>query len=88
MTPREIGEYVAARQEKYAQDFKQSAILLDGLATQIRRFLTFKKSEWITPKDLYPKVFGEKQTPQSANVSPERKQRIIANTWKSFLGVK
>ena len=87
MTPKEIGEYVAAQQEQETQDFKQSAILLDGLATQIRRFVVFKGSKWLTLKDLYPKIFGENPIRQPTNIAPERKQKIIVDKWKAFLGV-
>lgn len=69
------------------QKFRESAILLDGLATQLRKYFTIKKSEWVGPKELYPKAFGESQTPQSVNMAPERKQKVIVSTWKSFLGV-
>lgn len=83
----QIEEYVAAWQEREMQKFKDSAVLLDGLATQLRRYFTIKKSEWVGPKELYPKVFGESQAPQPVNMAPERKQKVIVSTWKSFLGV-
>lgn len=90
MSCREIGGYIEARQEQEQAEkkaeFKDSAILLNGFFIQLRAYFVAKDSRVLTPRDLYPNLF-EKKKPTPVNISPERKQKIITNTWKAFLGV-
>lgn len=90
MSCREIGAYLEARQEREQAEkkaeFMDSAALLNGLFTQLRAYFITKDSRVLTPRDLYPSLFEEKPS-APVDISPERKQEIITNTWKAFLGV-
>ena len=95
MSCQEIGGYIEARQEreqaeKKAEEeikFMDSATLLNGFFIQLRAYFVAKDSRVLTPRDLYPNLFKEKKASPPADISPERKQRIITNTWKAFLDV-
>lgn len=84
---KEIGEYVTARQEQEKQNFMKSARLLDNAALKIILGVNITKPKIITLHELYPGMFDQDQRPAPpANMTQERKDRIIAAKWRAFLG--
>lgn len=86
MTLPEVCEFIEVCRNKEEDDFKTKAQLLDGLSQQLISGLNLMKPKLITLKELYPKLFAEEKKPDS-DISPERKEKIAVDVWKSFLGV-
>ncbi|MCY1715227.1 hypothetical protein [Caproiciproducens galactitolivorans] len=89
MTLKQIGEYVTARQEQEKQNFMQSARLLDNAAMKIIAGRNLAHPKIISLHDFYPTLFESKdQSEPPENMTQDRKNRIITDKWKAFLGVK
>lgn len=82
MTLSEVFEYIKAFREQEQQEFKKRAILLDGLSLQLMSGLNMAKPKYLPLSKIHPEYFGT----QKQNIPPERKEKAIANTWKTFLG--
>lgn len=81
MTHREVGQYVTAVQARREAEFKERAILLDGLFRQWAATQA-KHPRVLGPRQLYPDLFRETR-PQA----PAARAQLAAQRWRQFLGV-
>lgn len=89
MTVEQALEYIHALQEKCIHDFKDQAILLNGLALQTASAVACKfdkKSKYLGLDKLYPNYFGRKSSLYDPNMDIKEKQKLIIETWRTFLG--
>ncbi|HCA28910.1 MAG TPA: hypothetical protein DEP23_04730 [Ruminococcaceae bacterium] len=88
MTPRELSEYIGAKQEVEEAKYKMAARLFDFAAIKIIAGRHFKNPKNISLHDYFPTLFKADGSPAPpTNISPERKQKIATDTWKRFLGM-
>lgn len=78
MTHKEIGEYIAARARQHQEEFRERAVLLDGLFRQWAATQA-KHPRAVGPKQLYPWLFGEQA------LAPEQRRALTAQRWREFL---
>ena len=81
MTHREVGQYITAVQARREAQFKEQAILLDGLFRQWAATQA-KHPRALGLRQLYPQLFCETQ-PQT----PAGRAQLAAARWREVLGV-
>lgn len=72
--------------ERQIQQFKNRAILLNGLAQQISSVIavtTSRKAKYLPLEKLYPNIFGEQG---ESVLTDEQKIQVATARWKDFLG--
>lgn len=82
MTLSEVLEYIKVFRDQEQEEFKVQATLLDGLSQQLISGLNMAKPKYLPLSKIHPEYFGKPKQ----NIPPERKEKAIANTWKTFLG--